>query len=95
MNRRKGILELLRGNKIDSEKYALLTIIMQRYYKIYDMDCGTNMCEIFCALYLDKSKPTYNEVALSFGVSIPTLGRYIKQFNALAEKLLNNGNIIL
>lgn len=93
MNKRKGILEELRQNKSENSKYKLLAITMQRYYKIYDMDCGTNFCDIFTALYLEKTEVTYDEIALRFGVSIPTLSRYIKQFNVLAEKLLNKINI--
>lgn len=93
MNKRKGILEELRQNKSENSRYKLLAITMQRYYKIYDMDCGTNFCDIFTALYLEKTEVTYDEIALRFGVSIPTLSRYIKQFNVLAEKLLNKINI--
>lgn len=95
MNKRKGILEELRQNKSENSKYKLLAITMQRYYKIYDMDCGTNYCEIFAALYLEETNATYDEIASRFGVSIPTIGRYIKQFNSLAEKLLNKINVSL
>lgn len=95
MNKRKGILEELKQNTNENSKYKLLTITMQRYYKIYDMDYGTNFCEIFAALYLEESKATYYEIASRYGVSIPTIGRYIKQFNSLAEKLLNKINFSL
>ena len=66
--------------------------VMLRYLKILDLDTGTNHEQVFSALYLSEGK-SYEQVALECHVFINTVKRYVKKYNALAEKLLQNKDL--
>ena len=62
---------------------------LQEYFRVHDMDYGTNRLDIFNALYASEEKLTHDEIACKFFISDTSLRRIIKKTNILAEKLSN------
>ncbi len=90
MNKRKGFVEGLRhNNKIAFEK---ITIILQRYYKIYDMDNGTIHSQVFAMLYLSQKYYSYRTICEKLNISKNTLIRYIVKYDELALKIVERLN---
>jgi len=83
------------------EEYIKITIAISRlsldgndlsqaiylYYKIYDIENGTNHSEIFKTLYITKKYKTFDEVSHRFGVDIKTLYNYREKYRKLVKKL--------
>ena len=91
MNKRKSKMEELAAKRGDKHVDALFRVML-RYLKILDMDTGTNHEQVFSALYLQEGK-TYEQVALECHVFINTVKRYVKKYDELAEKLLQNKDL--
>ena len=61
---------------------------MKEYWYLYDIDNGTNHCQIFEALFLSKTVLSYNEIAGKFYIGERTLDRYISKYNRFAMNLI-------
>lgn len=91
MNKRKGYLEELRNN--NSAVFEKAVNIMQRYYKIYDLDNGTIHFKVFTMLYASNQHYTYNTVCEKLGLSQNTLKRYKAKYDQVAIKIIQRLNI--
>lgn len=80
------IEKILSDSKSESDPNMTLVVWMICYYMVFDLEHGSNDCQIFKELYVNKK--SNNSVSLCANISEATLERRIKRYDALAKLLI-------
>lgn len=87
MNKRKSYLDELKHNSSEQNRWQFCIQSLQLYFAIYDVDNNTNHLKIINRLYVSDAQLTYDQIAFETGVSLPTLNRYIKRYDSIAQRI--------
>lgn len=87
MNKRKSYLDELKHNASEQNRWQFCIQSLQWYFAVYDADNNTNHLKIINRLYVSDVQLTYDQIAFETGVSLPTLNRYIKRYDSIAQRI--------
>ena len=87
MNKRKSYLDELKHNASEQNRWQFCIQSLQLYFAIFDADNNTNHLKIINRLYVSDVQLTYDQIAFETGVSLPTLNRYIKRYDSIAQRI--------